>query len=51
MVNMDSVQYRIARAFMTRIEREDFETGKVEALAADTNLSPADFAKRFAAVL
>lgn len=48
MVNVDSIQYKIARKYMIRLQREDFtdaeELGK---LAAVTHLSPEEFAQRF----
>ncbi|CUH97727.1 hypothetical protein P22_3871 [Propionispora sp. 2/2-37] len=46
-VNVNSVKYKIARSLMTLLEPADFEAGKVEKLAAVTNLSVAEFTKQF----
>ncbi|MCE5285291.1 MAG: 6-phosphofructokinase [Pelosinus sp.] len=48
MVNMEGVQYRVARAFMTRLGKADFAPDQVKKLAAVTNVSPQQFAKEFA---
>lgn len=49
-VNVNSIQYRIARAFMTRIEKADFEAANLKALAGVTNLSPKQFKQSFASL-
>lgn len=46
-VNVNSVKYKIARAMMTLLNAEDFKAGKVEKLAAVTNLSVDEFTKQF----
>lgn len=46
-VNVNSVKYKIARALMTLLTAEDFQPGKVEKLAAVTNLSVDEFSKQF----
>lgn len=46
-VNVNSVKYKIARAMMTLLTAEDFKAGKVEKLAAVTNLSVDEFTKQF----
>ncbi len=48
MVDVTSESYRVARAYMTRLEPPDFEEPDLTRLAAQTNLSAADFRKRFA---
>jgi 6-phosphofructokinase 1 len=48
MVNTDSIQYRIAREYMIRLEKRDFEPGiEFEKLALVAGLSPEEFGKRF----
>ena len=48
MVNTKSIQYRIAREYMIRLEKKDFEPGiEFEKLAVAANLSPDEFRKRF----
>jgi len=48
MVNTDSIQYRIAREYMIRLEKRDFEPGiEFEKLAVAAKLSPVEFRKRF----
>ncbi len=48
MVNTDSIQYRIARAYMIRLEKTDFEPGiEFEKMAVAAKLSPDAFRKRF----
>jgi len=48
MVNVNSIQYRIARQYMIRIEKEDFEsTIDLEKMALVSNVTPAEFSKRF----
>ena len=47
-VNVDSVQYRIAREYMIRLERRDFENrADLERLAVVTRMGPEDFRRRF----
>lgn len=46
-VNVNSVKYKIARSLMSILEPADFTAGKVEKLAAVTNLSVAEFTKQF----
>lgn len=48
MVNTESIQYRIAREYMIRLEKRDFEPGiEFERLAVAAKLSPEEFRKRF----
>ncbi len=48
MVNTESIQYRIAREYMIRLEKRDFEPGiEFEKLAVAAQLSPEEFRKRF----
>jgi len=48
LVNTKSIQYRIAREYMIRLEKKDFEPGiEFEKLAVAANLSPDEFRKRF----
>ncbi|MDO9509124.1 MAG: diphosphate--fructose-6-phosphate 1-phosphotransferase [Thermovirgaceae bacterium] len=48
MVNTGSIQYRIAREYMIRLEKRDFEPGiEFEKLAVAAKLSPDEFRKRF----
>jgi len=47
-VNVDSVQYRIAREYMIRLEKRDFENrADLERLAVVTRMGPEDFRRRF----
>ncbi|NLA90694.1 MAG: 6-phosphofructokinase [Synergistaceae bacterium] len=47
-VNTNSIQYRIAREYMIRLERRDFEDGaELEKLAATAGLSPEEFSRQF----
>jgi len=47
-VNIDSDNYRVARAYQIRLEREDIENAdKLAALAAEAKLSPEDFRTRY----
>ena len=47
-VNVESVQYRIAREYMIRLERSDFEDPeRLAALGAAVRLTPEAFAARF----
>ena len=48
MVNTKSIQYRIAREYMIRLESRDFEPGiDFEKLAVAAKMTPDDFRKRF----
>jgi 6-phosphofructokinase len=48
MVRIDSFTYRSARRFMVRLEEQDFaDEASVNEMAACTNLSAAEFVKRF----
>ena len=48
MVNVHSIQYRIARAYMIRMEREDFLSPvSLAKLAATCKMTPEDFRRRF----
>jgi 6-phosphofructokinase 1 len=48
-VEIDSLKYRVARQFMVRLEREDFDdAGRLAALAKAANLEPAAFRAQFA---
>ena len=50
-VNVESVQYRIAREYMIRLEREDLaDPEKLAALAKAARMEPGDFAARFGPV-
>ena len=47
-VNVESIQYRIAREYMIRLERSDFEDSeRLAALGAAVRLTPEAFAARF----
>ncbi len=47
-VNTKSIEYRIAREYMIRLEKKDFEPGiEFEKLAVAAKLSPEEFRKRF----
>jgi 6-phosphofructokinase 1 len=49
LVDPDSEQYRIARAYMVRLNADDFEDAeRVAAMADVAHLSPAEFIARFA---
>lgn len=47
LVDVTTEAYRVARDNMTRLEPSDFEGAALERLAAQTNLTPQDFARRF----
>jgi 6-phosphofructokinase 1 len=52
MVNTDTESYKIARRYMIRLRRDDFEKDQnLEKLAKVAKLSPADFKNRFAYVV
>lgn len=47
-VNTDSIQYRIAREYMIRLEKRDFEDGdELAKLAATAGVPPEEFRRRF----
>jgi len=46
-VNINSETYEVARKYMIRLEREDFEGSRLEQIASATNLSSATFKSRF----
>ena len=47
-VNTDSIQYRIAREYMIRLEKRDFDDdAALEKLAATAGLTPGEFRNRF----
>ena len=47
-VNIDSIEYRVAREYMIRLEKSDFEPGiEFEELAVASKLSPEEFLKHF----
>lgn len=50
-VDIDSDDYHMARRYMIRLEREDFEPRALERLAATTNLTPEEFKNTFSVVL
>ena len=50
LVDVTTEAYRVARDNMVRLEPEDFEGATLERLAAQTNLTPAEFARAFAPV-
>jgi len=49
-VDTTSEGYEVARKYMIRLEKEDFEGQNLKNIAKVTNLSPQDFAKRFSYV-
>ena len=50
LVNTDSIQYRIAREYMIRLDKKDFLPGPdFDRLAAAARLSPEEFRRRFEA--
>jgi 6-phosphofructokinase len=52
MVNVNSVQYRIAREYMIRLEKEDlYSQTDLKKMALTINVDPDDFVKRFAYLL
>jgi len=51
-VNINSDQYRTARSYMLRLERDDFENEtQVKKLAAAANISPEEFRSKYAHVV
>lgn len=50
-VDLSSYSYQVARAYMIRLEKSDFETpAQLSALAFEANMTPPKFRKRFEAV-
>jgi ATP-dependent phosphofructokinase / diphosphate-dependent phosphofructokinase len=47
-VDLNSEAYEVARKYMIRLERADFQTPQLDALAGVTNLKPEEFKQRFA---
>jgi 6-phosphofructokinase len=48
MVNVDSIQYHIAREYMIRLEEKDFSPqGNLNKIASVVNISPEEFVQRF----
>ncbi len=47
MVDVTTESYEVARKYMIRLERSDFEEPKLSRLAAETNLNPSDFRSAF----
>ena len=48
LVDLASTRYAIARRYMIRLRRDDFEDAhRLQTLANAANLDPADFRKRF----
>lgn len=50
-VNIASQTYEVARKYMIRIEKEDFEGARLERLAKTAKMSPDDFKARFSYIL
>lgn len=50
MVDTGTESYRVGRYYQTRLEKADFAAGRLEQLAAQTNLSPDTFAERFSQI-
>lgn len=50
-VNIASQTYEVARKYMIRIEKEDFEGARLESLAKTAKMSPDDFKARFSYIL
>lgn len=50
-VNTETETYEVARKYMIRLEKEDFEGQRLAHLAKTVNMSPEDFKARFAYVL
>jgi len=46
-VDVTTESYEVARSYMIRLERGDFEDARLERLASETNLSPARFRESF----
>lgn len=50
-VDINSINYEVARKYMIRLEREDFRGSQLAALAKTVHLKPEAFRKRFSHVL
>ncbi len=50
-VNIETETYEVARKYMIRLEKEDFEGSRLAHLAKMANMSPEDFRTRFSYVL
>jgi len=50
MVDTTSESFEVAKKYMIRLEKEDFQGSNLKNIAKMTNLSPQDFAKRFSYV-
>jgi len=50
-VNIETETYEVARKYMIRLEKEDFEGSRLAHLAKTANMSPEDFRTRFSYVL
>jgi 6-phosphofructokinase 1 len=46
-VDLNSEAYEVARKYMIRLERADFQAPQLDQLAGVTNLTPEEFKKRF----
>lgn len=47
MVNIDSIQYRIARKYMIRLEKQDFLSNNFKKMALLVKLAPDEFIRKF----
>ncbi|MPL68230.1 Pyrophosphate--fructose 6-phosphate 1-phosphotransferase [bioreactor metagenome] len=47
MVNINSIQYRIARQYMIRVEKQDFHSNGLKRMALLARLPPDEFVKKF----
>jgi 6-phosphofructokinase 1 len=47
-VDIDSDDYRMARRYMIRLEKEDMEGDALKKVAAAAKMTPEDFKKKFA---
>ena len=50
-VDLTSEGYEVARKYMIRLEKDDFEGENLKSISRIANLSPQDFAKRFSYVI
>lgn len=50
-VDIQSQTYEVARNYMIRLEKEDFEDDKLKRIAGVTSLSPEEFKKRFSYIV
>jgi len=51
LVDTETESYEVARKYMIRLEKSDFESPRFEELAKTAGLSPADFKARFSALV